>query len=264
MCSIFGIGFMHGHEFDSAGAGTAVVSRLLKEAEAGGIRASGVAIMRRKNLGVLRRPIRGSDLAKSDEYKTFMDEHMKLGKAANLGNPVTAVIGHARTPTVGDPSNNYNNHPVVTGHIAGVHNGGIGNHHAIFKKFSKLDRIAQVDTEAIFQLIAYFTTQWKSRTVRAIQKASKYLVGGYACGMLNARSPFNLYLFRNSMPTKVLYYSKMGIVAFATQERFIHEAFKPFKSAMGKPVEIIMPTDSGIAFNLFNKSICTFKLHKGK
>ena len=120
MCCIFGIGFMSGHEFDSAGAGTAVVSRLLKEAEVGGIRASGVAIMRRKNLGVLRRPIRGSDLAKSDEYKDFMVEHMKLGKAANIGNPVTAVIGPTRTPTVGSPENNYNNHPVVAGHFAVV------------------------------------------------------------------------------------------------------------------------------------------------
>jgi len=64
----------------------------------------------------------------------------------------TALL-HTRYATLGDPENNDNNHPIVVPRVVGVHNGHIGNHADIFKMLG-VKRIAQVDSEAIFQLIA--------------------------------------------------------------------------------------------------------------
>lgn len=259
MCCIFGIGFFAGHKLDGRSAVIGMVSNLLKEAECGGLRASGVAIMHRRGLGVLRRPVSGGNLSKLPEYDTFMDKHMLIGNHATADDYVTAIIGHARTPTKGSEYNNVNNHPVVVDHIVGVHNGTVFDN-AIFNNFTKLKRIGEVDTEAIFQLVRYFADKWENKTIRAIQKASQYIQGGYACGLLNAQHPYNLFAFRNVPPIRILYYPKAGVVFFATREFVITRAIEPVANILGSPVEIDLLTDSGISFNLHNKSMCKFRL----
>jgi len=64
----------------------------------------------------------------------------------------TALL-HTRWATKGDPSNNDNNHPINVPGIIGVHNGHIANDDEIFDYFDAT-RLAEVDSEAIFQLIA--------------------------------------------------------------------------------------------------------------
>lgn len=64
----------------------------------------------------------------------------------------TALL-HTRYATLGDPDNNDNNHPIVVPRVVGVHNGHIQNHKDIFRLLG-VERIAEVDSEAIFQLIA--------------------------------------------------------------------------------------------------------------
>ena len=65
----------------------------------------------------------------------------------------TALL-HTRWATQGDPSDNNNNHPINASGIIGVHNGHISNDDEIFEYFDA-DRIAEVDSEAIFQLIGH-------------------------------------------------------------------------------------------------------------
>ncbi len=66
------------------------------------------------------------------------------------------VILHTRAQTQGTHRNNDNNHPVITGGIVGVHNGGVWNDDSLFRKMGVTDRrIGEVDTEAIFAAIAY-------------------------------------------------------------------------------------------------------------
>jgi len=259
MCCIFGIGFFRGHTLDKKAAVVGIINNLLKESEAGGIRASGVATLHRRSLGVLRRPVRGGDLPKLPEYKEFMAKHLPIGKDAQKGDPLTAVIGHARTPTQGSADNNYNNHPVVVDNIVGVHNGGVWDRQ-IYTNFTKLKRIAEVDTEAIFQLVKYFADRWDEKTVRSIQKMSQYIEGGYACGMFNARKIYNLYVFRNHLPVRILYYPKINVVFFATREHIITRSLQPIQDYLGQPVEIELMQDSGIAFNLWDKTMHKFRL----
>lgn len=260
MCCIFGIGFFREHNLDKKAAVIGIVKNLLKQSEIGGTRASGVAILHRRGLGVLRRPVAGGDLGRLPEFKELMEKHLPLGKDAKVGDPLTAIIGHARTPTQGSADNNYNNHPVVVDNIVGVHNGGVWDRE-IYNNFTSLKRIAQVDTEAIFQLVKYFGDKWDDRTVRAIQKMSQHINGSYACGMFNARKIYNLYVFRNhQMPLRILYYPKANVVFFATREFVITNAVAPIESFLGEAVEIDVMHDSGIAFNLWDKTMHKFRL----
>lgn len=87
--------------------------------------------------------------------------YLKAAKPANrFVEELTAMprfsrsaILHTRWATKGSPDNNDNNHPIVVPRIVGVHNGHISNDDEIIAKVGA-DRIGQVDSEAIFQLIA--------------------------------------------------------------------------------------------------------------
>lgn len=236
-----------------------VVSNLLTEAEVGGRRASGLAILHRQGLGVLRRPVPSSELPKLPEYKELMDKHMVIGDHKSEKDFLSAIIGHARLPTKGTEYVNENNHPVVIDNIVGVHNGTVADVD-IFNSFTSLKRIAEVDTEAIFQLIKYFADKREDKMVKAIQRASHYIKGGFACGLLNARNVYNLYAFRNMPSIRILYYQDVGVVFFATREHIITKAVEPVKEVLGEPTEITLLSDSGIAFNLWNKTMHKFRL----
>jgi glucosamine 6-phosphate synthetase-like amidotransferase/phosphosugar isomerase protein len=75
-----------------------------------------------------------------------------------IPNSARNVILHTRAQTQGSHRNNDNNHPVVTGGIVGVHNGGVWNDDSLFRRMGIEDqRVGEVDTEAIFAAIAYGT-----------------------------------------------------------------------------------------------------------
>ena len=263
MCSIFGMGLFTDHTVDDTTAIKDMMAVLLEKAEVNGKSASGVAIMRAKSTEVIRRAMSGSKLAQDTDYVNFADEYMKVGKdEVSADDHLISIIGHCRLPTQGSVSNNYNNHPVIAENIIGVHNGVIGNDDVLFNKFRKsITRIAQVDTEIIFQLVSHFTRRFgTNKTTKAIRETATYLKGGYACGMLNIDSPHNLFLFRHGPEIKILYYPEVKALLFATRESFILDAVGPFKNYLGDYVEIEIESDTGITFNLHNKTMCKFKL----
>lgn len=264
MCSIFGIGLFIDHTLDDTDTIKSIMSTLLEEAEIAGRKASGVAIMKTKSTEVIRRAMSGSELAKDDDYLSFADKHMRVGKNESPDDTLMSMIGHCRWPTKGSPDNHYNNHPIVAENIVGVHNGMINNDDELFSTFRKnVTRIAQVDTEIIFQLVSHFTRRFGSnKTVKSIKEMASYVKGGYACAMLNVDSPYNLFLFREGNPIRILYYPDVKVLLFATRENFISTAVKPFTDYLGEPVEIDIISGMGIAFNLFNKSMCKFSLRR--
>lgn len=262
MCSIFGIGLFAEHTLDDTDTIKSIMGTLLEEAEIAGRKASGVAVMKSRSTEVIRRPLTGSVLARDEDYLNFADKHMLVGKNEDPDDTLMSMIGHCRMPTKGSPNNHYNNHPIVADNIVGVHNGIINNDDELFNKFRKnVTRIAQVDTEIIFQLVSHFTRRFgTNKTVKSIKEMAVYVKGGYACAMLNIDSPYNLFLFRQGNPIRILYYPAVKVLIFATRESFILSAVKPFKEYLGKPVEIEVISGMGIAFNLFNKSMCKFRL----
>ena len=262
MCSIFGMGFFQDHTLDDTEMIKTIMANLLKEGEIAGKAASGVAVMKTNTANVIRRALSGSALGKDENYTDFASKHMVVGKNENPDDSLVSIIGHCRMPTKGSPMNNYNNHPIVTENIIGVHNGMIYNDDDLFNKFRKnITRIAQVDTEIIFQLVAHFTRRLgENKTTEAIKNTAKYIKGGYACAMLNTSSPYNLFLFRDNNPIRVLYYPVVKVMLFATREHFILSAVKPFGNYLGDPVEIDMVNSTGMGFNLHSKTMCKFAL----
>ena len=64
------------------------------------------------------------------------------------------AILHTRWATKGDPQNNLNNHPIVSGSVIGVHNGVLSNDDALFAHLPVM-RHGEVDSEAAFALLDY-------------------------------------------------------------------------------------------------------------
>lgn len=73
----------------------------------------------------------------------------------HVARGASAFILHTRFATQGLPQFNENNHPVVAGHIVGVHNGVLSNDWGIFSEIGWDKQKAEVDSEAIFALLAY-------------------------------------------------------------------------------------------------------------
>jgi glutamine phosphoribosylpyrophosphate amidotransferase len=259
MCAICGIGLLFDKKLKDSKALSTFFTTLLLACQGGGRSASGVSFIREHKADVLRRGISSSQLIHTEEYIKLIRECINL-EEEKKGEKLVSIIGHCRIPTKGTPVNNKNNHPVVVDNIIGVHNGAIGNDDNLFRKYN-FSRIAQVDTEIIFQLIAHHTKGEKStETQEAIIKAAKEMAGSYACAVQNTHTPYNLYIFRAHNPTSVRYYYEDGFVAFATSESYLETADKSVK--LGKFREIKYDKSSGISFNLFNQKMTPFNLEE--
>jgi glucosamine 6-phosphate synthetase-like amidotransferase/phosphosugar isomerase protein len=254
---------MKDHKMQDADTVTGITSVLLREAEKGGRSASGLSIMKAKSAHVLRRPLSGSALVNSKEYIDFMDKNLKLGEDEDPNDTINSIIGHCRMPTKGSEFENLNNHPLVIKHIIGVHNGIIINDDELFAAYrAYFTRLAKVDTEIIFQMIAMFCGNREVNTIEAIQKSATHLRGSFACAMQNANHPYNLYLFRASNPIRLLAFKKLGIIIFATREHFIKTALDTMLDGENNGDEIPILDQSGISINLYNRSFAKFILNK--
>lgn len=79
-----------------------------------------------------------------------------FNRSLSIDRKATTAVLHTRFATQGDPVNNMNNHPIVSGNIVGVHNGMVSNDDSLFARMNATKlRQAQVDSEAIFATIAY-------------------------------------------------------------------------------------------------------------
>lgn len=72
----------------------------------------------------------------------------------HLCDGASTAILHTRWATQGTPDNNANNHPIPRGRIVLTHNGHVSNDAELFKQL-KVDRLGQVDSEAVTALIAF-------------------------------------------------------------------------------------------------------------
>jgi glucosamine 6-phosphate synthetase-like amidotransferase/phosphosugar isomerase protein len=255
MCAICGIGILKSSTMKDSNKLKEFFTKLLCACQDGGRSASGVSFMREKKVDVLRRGISASELVQTLEYKNLINQNIELG-LTETNNRLFSILGHCRIPTKGSPLNNKNNHPVVVKNIIGVHNGCISNDNLLFETF-KLQRIAEVDTEAIFSMASYLTTQAKT-TQEALEKLCGMLQGSYACALQNANHPYNLYLFRGFNGTHIRHYTEAGLIVLATTETYIERASEGLN--LGKYEPIPYKTETGITFNLYTEKLSRFEI----
>jgi len=129
---------------------------------------------------------------------------------------ISTFIGHTRWATQGSPSNNDNNHPIDATGIVGIHNGCIFNDDSIFELIGKEHRVAQVDSEAIFALLA-----------RADLDTSEILTmieGSAAIAWLETDKSEVLHLARISSSPLIISYTEKGSLFFASTPECINKA----------------------------------------
>ena len=117
------------------------------------------------------------------------------------------VILHTRWATKGSPSNNLNNHPIVSGKIVGVHNGHLANDDSIFAHM-RAERKAQVDSEAAFALLA--------TTIHTPAEVLQSLRGRAALAWLDARDKRDLHLARVDGSPLAIGLTSKGSLFFAS------------------------------------------------
>lgn len=257
MCCIFGVGFLRDHKATNKDLIIGLVSKLAKEAEGANRASTGISIMREKTHWVMKRPLPASSFVKSDDYQNFMDEHVSFDEENDV---LMSIIGHTRLPTKGTAANNANNHPIITRNITGVHNGIIANDDELFDVYKReFQRIAMVDSEIIFQLIAFFAGERERNTIDAISDASKLLRGSYACAVHNTCHPYNLYLFRRSNPIRIMLLKELGLILFATREHFINKAIDMLDDEP-ETEEMELLSGAGVSFNLYERTYNKFLL----
>ena len=259
MCCIFGIGLFKDSTFRETEKLSKMIASLFLSGSVLGSHASGLAIADRNKIGVLRRPLSPYELCNSKEYENFLHKYLHT-----KDNEPMIIFGHCRFPTKGSVKVHYNNHPIVTDDIVGIHNGEIINDNALFRIFSKdIKRIGTVDTEIIFRLIQFFSTtaedtEEDNKITYSIKRVSRLLSGSYACGLLSAIAPANLYLFRHISPIYIHYLKSVSMIVFASRDDFVTSATFQIP---GNSTRIEIPNNTGIVLNLEEKKAHAFRTY---
>jgi glucosamine 6-phosphate synthetase-like amidotransferase/phosphosugar isomerase protein len=194
---------------------------LLMASQVRGDDASGIAFVKDEKIFCYKDGVPASDLVVRPKYAEIIKGH----------NP-KIMIGHTRAKTQGDAKDNNNNHPIVAGKLAMVHNGVIYNDKQIFTDF-KLKRDGEVDSEAIVRLIQHFKKMNALNTRDAIIKTAKEVHGNMAIGVINALNERELHIMSSGNPAVLAYEKSSGIIYFASTEAILKEALYTGKQYMG-------------------------------
>lgn len=161
MCGVAGFHLKNPNYVRNPKAMEVMVDELLHEIEWRGKHATGLAAVTNAASGLKlvlqKEPIPAKD---------FLKIRRRLPKGTRT------VLLHTRHATQGSVNDSVNNHPVMYQSCLAVHNGGIDNDAELFKKY-KLDRAAEVDSEAVPAMLHHFG--WDK-----VSDALETLAGGFA------------------------------------------------------------------------------------
>ena len=138
------------------------------------------------------------------------------------------MVGHNRMKTVGSPLNNLNNHPVVSGRFALVHNGSvqsIASWHQGVKDSLPFHNYAEVDSQLLVETIDILVEERNWKISNAISRGiPRYITGSYACVAVDSADPNTLHLFRGSNPLVLGYDKATDVIWFASTQEIIDAA----------------------------------------
>jgi glucosamine 6-phosphate synthetase-like amidotransferase/phosphosugar isomerase protein len=236
-----------------------VFTKNLLANEERGKEATGVAVLNRDGtLFVEKAPIQASDFVRTRSFADFVSRRVTMD--------AVVLLGHTREPTKGSPSNNHNNHPIVVGNTAGIHNGTITNDDEIF--LSRTDdqdnrpkRLGSVDSEAIFALIDEIgLKEPMDQYLCQLKKAVGLLVGSYTTLSCNRRSPQRLLLLKYDKPISVHYSPDLQSLFFSSRYVFLRKAFGRSVTSEALPNKKGYIFDAGFLSTLGKEPLMAFDL----
>ncbi len=201
---------------------------LLVELTPRGIDASGIAVINDPTGGkesrVFKKALRPECLVKRPMFDKVLEED--IGPATNF------IMLHARATTVGDTTNNRNNHPIITPDvdpIVGIHNGTLHNDDQLFKKYEeKFDRAADVDSEIIFRLYRYHVEKGQSPE-QAMSLTGEELAGAFTGALVDMRYPHRMVMFKNDRSLCIFRIPHYDIVIAISEARFYDRVSRRLK-----------------------------------
>lgn len=275
MCSIFGMLFLNGAEPTVVHRG--ILTRLMIAGQVRGRDATGLSFAKEDGAVGYKYNVPAADFLNLENTSKIIDDGFDTKSRGKL----YSVIGHTRQQTQGSHTRPGNNHPIKCGTIIGVHNGHIGNDASIFDwltltSHGVLKRQAEVDSEAIFAMIKYYSEQFKKDfhsaainnqskfqrpVVDAIIRTVPRLRGSLACAMQDIENPKALWLFRTSNPTTVKYFKDKNTIIFASTDTMIEAATKA--TSFSNPENIQIGPNQGLCFNAETNTYNRFDVESG-
>lgn len=255
MCGIFGIAY-YGETAPPASQAKAMrkaCRSLMSASEIRGADAAGVCVLANDHATIYKNNIRGREIVKRPTFNKAL---------INIkSNPIArAVLGHTRAQTKGTHHNNFNNHPIITENVIGIHNGVIQNDEKLYGPMN-IPRKGLVDSEVIFQLIDMYVTRRDASLIKAVKLTTEKLFGSYACAFIHLQHPNYLTLFRNSGYGNIYVYTydTFDTMLFASLDTILDRAIEKNawfnKSYLSDRVKL--KDDSGMRINLENgKTFC--------
>jgi hypothetical protein len=175
-----------------------------------------------------------------------------------------AIIGHARLTTNGYQGIRYNNQPVHSSGVVGVHNGIIVNVAALWRDHPELSRHTDVDTEVFMALLGQRLGQ--GETLPEALSAVYAEIEGSASVALLFEAIEQLVLATN---TGSLYVCRAldGLACiFASEEAFLASLMKskPLAAAVGEHQIRQVPVGTAVAIDLKSLDMREFPLSQGQ
>jgi len=154
-----------------------------------------------------------------EDYEGWLDKMRLKDSAAKM------FVGHCRKSSVGNSTDNSNNHPIhIHNKLIGVHNGTLKNHDAIFHNLD-CKRDGTVDSEGIFRLLYHFLNDGKDPfTKEAILETCRRIHGTYAVITMNSINPHQLAVFRDGRPLAFVLIKKLNLLVIASEEKYLKHA----------------------------------------
>jgi len=195
----------------------AVVTANLVYNEERGREAAGVAVIQAGgHCYTFKQPVPASELVEMEGYRRALSA---------IGDDTVCILGHTRMPTKGSRWHNVNNHPLVAGHVVGVHNGVIANDDRIFAR-TGLPRVGEVDSEVIFQLQDTVNPlQCNGRYAALLQERVSLLEGTFATLSVDLRRPAGLLVLKHLQPLCLHYEQEWQALFFSSRYVFLRQAF---------------------------------------
>ncbi len=182
-----------------------------------GREAAGVAVIQRDGtFHLYKEPMPASELIKTEPYHRVLD---------SVGPETTCLLGHTRMPTKGSRWNNANNHPLLAGHVLGIHNGHIYNDDALFAQLG-LPRAGEVDSEIVFRLLDTLSPVALDGTyLAAVRQRLTLLQGYFAILAVDVRRPERLLVLKKERPLCLHYHEPWQALCFSSRYIFLRKAF---------------------------------------
>ncbi len=184
---------------------------LLLLSEKRGPHATGVALLKSDGECTLfKRPLKASEFIKEKGFKDVL-----FGVDART----TLLMGHTRWQTIGDASNNENNHPIRAGNVLGTHNGTILNADQLFDRLA-LPRHAEVDSELIFR-IADATLDDGCLNPVAVKARLALCRGQISAVLASRRDPETVMVIKGNKPLELRHNEEHRTIVYASDAAYL-------------------------------------------